>query len=323
MIVAFMDLLGFSSLLETNIEVAVDNMYSFNNGIKTRIYDMISHPLDEYKKNFPNDVDLHQFVEKSSGTAFEQVISFSDSLVLGGTNCNMFIKQLTNFIATIYIEYSIPFVHTFSDINSVITHRAATGRRDGGISYHNAFPILLRGGVSVGDNVDFYDGYYIKNSELKQSSLNVMGLTYLNAVKLEGAGKGPRLFCDKTVVDAVDDKVKKSIKMVDEKRKIYEIVWTIEGCEATGRCSTNKWFNVCDRINEKMLLPAINLYKYYKNDKMLEQHYKELLKLVCEGIIKYANDECNRADEAIDLINGVLKKDQLPLINSSVLKDFL
>lgn len=91
MIVAFLDLLGFSALLQTDTEVALDNMNSFNNVTKTRFIDNKRHPLSEYEERYPYDTNFHNFVEKSSVTAFEQMISFSDSLVLGGTDCDLFI----------------------------------------------------------------------------------------------------------------------------------------------------------------------------------------------------------------------------------------
>lgn len=87
--------------------------------------------------------------------------------------------------------------------------------------------------------------------------------------------------------------------------------------------SSDKWHNVIHGINDKMLPSAINLYQYYKNDEVLEPQYKELLNLVCVGIVKYARDECNRAAEAIDYINQVFEKKRIKLIDSSVLKNFL
>ena len=323
MIVAFMDLLGFSNLLRNNMEVAIDNLNTFNNVIKTRVIDNKCHPIEEYRENYPNDVKFQQFVEKSSVTSFEQMISFSDSLVLGGTDCNMFIKQLMNFVETVYIEYSEPFQKNFSDINQVTTYKVAEGCGSGSIQYHKAFPILFRGGLSVGNDVTFWDEYCINDSDFKISSRNVMGLTYLNAVKLESVGKGPRLFCDKSLVDAVDDEINKYIKLVDSEKEIYEIVWTIEGCEATGCCSSNKWSNVINRINDKMLPAAINLYKYYQKDKGLEPQYKELLNLVCVGIVKYAKDECNRENEAIHYINQVFQEKHIQVIDGSLLEDFI
>lgn len=302
MIVAFLDLLGFSDLLQTDTEVALDNMNSFNDVIKTRFIDNKCHPLAEYKERCPNDTNFHNFVEKSSVTAFKQMISFSDSLVLGGTDCDLFIMQLANFVATAYIEYSEPFREPFADISKVLTNKVADVSADGSIRYHKAFPLLFRGGISVGERVCFFDEYHIKNGELQLSSLNVMGLTYLNAVKLESFGKGPRLFCDKSVVDVVNEKTRRILKEVDKEKGIYEIVWTIEGCEATEHLSTHKWSNVMDRINDKMLPAAINLYQHYRENEDLEVQYRELLKLVCEGIVKYAADECNRAEDAIELI---------------------
>ncbi len=313
-------MLGFSALLQTDTEVALDNMNSFNNVIKTRFSDNKCHQLSEYKERYPNDPNFHDFVRKSSVTAFEQMISFSDSLVLGGTDYDLFIMQLANFVATAYIEYSEPFRKSFTDISAVLTNKVADGLADGSIRYHKAFPLLFRGGISVGKSIGFFDEYHIKNGELKLSSLNVMGLTYLNAVKLESFGKGPRLFCDKSVVDVVNEKTRRILKEVDKEKGIYEIVWTIEGCEATGYCSTDKWKNVIDRISNKMLPSAVNLYQYYRNNEHLEVQYKELLKLVCEGIVKYAT-ECNRAEDAIRLINQKLS-DGL-LIDKSILDKFI
>lgn len=79
MIVAFLDLLGFSNLLKNNTEAAVDNINSFNDMIKTKVIDNKCHSIEDYRKNHPNAVEFHQFVEKTSVTAFEQMISFSDS----------------------------------------------------------------------------------------------------------------------------------------------------------------------------------------------------------------------------------------------------
>lgn len=323
MIVAFLDLLGFSALLRTNIEVAFDNLNSFNSIIKTKFIDGKLNPPSKYKNENHNDTEIHKFVEKSYVTAFEQMISFSDSLVLGGTDYDKFIRQLSNFVATAYITYSEPFKKNISDIDKVTTSKVVDCCCDGSVRYHNAFPLLFRGGVSIGDSVEFFDIYHIKNSELKLSSLNVSGLTYLNAVKLESFGKGPRLFCDRSVVDNVNAETKKLIKAVDRENEIYEIVWTIEGCEATGYCSSNKWYNVMDRILDKMLPAAISLYQYYRSNEDLEPQYRELINLVCEGIVKYAKDELKKENDAINIINTKLSESEITLIDISILNEFL
>ena len=93
--------------------------------------------------------------------------------------------------------------------------------------------------------------------------------------------------------------------------------------KSTGCCSSNKWSNVINRINDKLLPAAINLYKYYQKDKGLEPQYKELLNLVCVGIVKYAKDECNRENEAIHYINQVFQEKHIQVIDGSLLEDFI
>ncbi len=321
MVVAFLDLLGFSNLLEVDEEVALDNLNSFNNVIRTRVTDALTHPLSEYQQKYPADESFHRFVEKSSVTSFEHMISFSDSLVIGASNVDLFINQLINFISTVYINYSEPFKLPFADIKKVENHRVVTGLSNGELVYHKAFPLLFRGGISLGDSVGFFKEYHINNSQSSLTSLNVFGQTYLKSVKLEKAGKGPRLFCDSTIVNVISNK--KMIKKVNLDKDIYEIVWTIEGCEATER-SSDKWYNVMKSINDKMLPAAVNLYNYYKSEEKLEPQYRELIYLVCYGIIKYANDECDRAEDAMNYISDYLANKCCKIeIEKSFLDDFL
>lgn len=312
MIVAFLDLLGFSALLETDVEVALDNMNSFNNALRTKVIDNKNHPISEY------DSEIQAFAEKSSVTSFEQMISFSDSLILGGSNVDLFVSQLANFVASAYITYAKPFREKFADIKQVTTDQIVTATGNGSFRKHRAFPVLFRGGISSGDNVGFFDEYHIKDSSMEFKSRNVTGLTYLNAVRLEHSGKGPRLFCDQSVVDTLSSK--KMIKEVDKERGIFEIVWSIEGCE-TLVCSSNKWDNVIRSITETMLPPAVNLYLYYRMNNSLKEQYGELLKLVCCGIVKYAENECSRGKDAMTLINK--KLEEIPLLDSSVFNGFL
>lgn len=44
MIVGFLDLLGFSPLLDLSAEVAMDNVFSFNHAIKTRVIGRMAYP---------------------------------------------------------------------------------------------------------------------------------------------------------------------------------------------------------------------------------------------------------------------------------------
>ena len=63
-----------------------------------------------------------------------------------------------------------------------------------------------------------------------------------------------------------------------------------------------------------MLPAAINYVLYYNSNQKFKEvlpQYKELLKLVCRGIVRYADINCNKAEEALQLINKELNKDGL------------
>lgn len=306
MIVSFLDLLGFSQLLDLSTEVAYDNVYSFNNVIKTRVLDNMTHPIEEYKQNYPDDKHLHEFVKKSAVSSFDNLISFSDSLILGSNSVELFVEQLCNLVSSLYINYSEPFRNQFEDVFNVESNKVASCEY-GELRNHKSFPILFRGGLSVGNDCDFFKENSIRDGKFCYDGYNVFGRTYLNAVRLEHSGKGPRLFCDKSVVDSMQNK--RIIRVVNEQENIFEIVWTIEGCEATECSSSNLWSNVLDSIYSKLLPAAINFVKFYGSDERYADilpQYEELLRLVCCGIVKYAKDECNRGEEALEQINSVL-----------------
>lgn len=320
MVVAFLDLLGFSQLLDLSTEVALDNINSFNNVIKTRVLDKATHPIEEYKECYPNDEHFLKFVEKSAVDSFEYLISFSDSLILGSYDLDLFVEQLANLVATLYINYSEPFRQKFENVFDVDSNKVVS-YEDGSFRNHKAFPILFRGGMSYGKDVSFFKENCIQGGKFCYDGYNVFGKTYLNAVKLEHKGKGPRLFCDKTVAANLVNR--RLIRVVDKNEEIYEIVWTIEACEAT-ECSSDKWHNVQNSIDEKMLPAAINFVRFYSSKSkfinVLPQ-YEELLTLVCRGIVRYAEINCNKSHEALQLINDKLNSDGLDGYNIRELLD--
>ena len=75
---------------------------------------------------------------------------------------------------------------------------------------------------------------------------------------------------------------------------IYEIVWSYWGwgCEVGNKDSEHMEKNVHSAL-EKMLVPALNLYVYYRShnpDFLI--YYKELVEIVCRGMLKYDLDHC-------------------------------
>jgi len=122
----------------------------------------------------------------------------------------------------------------------------------------NSFPLLFRGGISFGYDVIFEQVVSIYSKD-KCKSTDVIGMPYVRAYKLESSGKGPRLFCDNSVISVLSDDIKKCIRKVSSNPEIYEIIWTVFACEAMG-CTNDSWQNVQDSIRKKLLPASINLY---------------------------------------------------------------
>ncbi len=289
MIIAFLDLLGFSHLIESNIVAAYDNLNSFNRVIQTKITDNKTHPVESYEES------MREFVENTAITSFDNMISISDSLIISSRQPSLFVKQLSNLVSAIYIRYSEPFRQPFDDVSVVKSNKLFTMYSTNNIQPHNSFPIMFRGGISYGEDVIFNRETQIFSGEISNNGINVCGLSYVRAVQLEKSGKGPRLFCDKNFVKQLDKESTRAIRKIDE--NIYELVWTYYACETDENCS-DKQCNISKRINSMLLPSAYNLYSYYDKTecadengyKKTTEHYKEFVFLVYRGIMKYAKD---------------------------------
>lgn len=294
MIVAFLDLLGFSNLLESDLKIAIDNLNLFNNTI------------------FCKKIDEKHYEKARSVSSFSYVKSVSDSLILGSDNPDLFIIQLCDYFTTVYIESTVPFRNEFTDIKEVSSDRNTTIVREGNkieINSKGAFPVLFRGGISFGDECPFFEENQIINGKMVKGALNVTGPTYLKAVQLEKSGKGPRLFCDKKVADKINDK--SIIKEVNAEKSIYEIIWTVRACEKLG-CSPG--ILIDNSVYKTLVNPALNLYRYYwnyyyhsenKEGKKIIKQYEELVRLVCRGSLIYARKKSDQ--EYREVFNALSK----------------
>ncbi len=309
MVVAYLDLLGFSELLDKAPEVAADNLCKINRFIGQKWNDNRQHPEKEYQEKYSCENDFLDFVKKTAITSFEHVIGFSDSLILGSHDVDLFVCQLANFVAKLYLDSSEPFKQHFDEVSNVDNNKIGSVLlENGGQRRHKAFPILFRGGLSFGPDVKFFGEGCIKKGKFCCGGYNVFGKTYLKAVELEHKNnKGPGLFCDKSVVENLKDK--SLLRLVDEKEEIYEIVWTVKACElldGSSACCEHLLHATCD----EMLSVAINFVNYYSHDssplKVLLK-YEELLELVCRGIVKYVDMNNGNTKEILELINKTLK----------------
>lgn len=265
-----MDLLGFSRLLEKDVETAYEVLDQFNGIIKRKIIDQKTHSADSY-----DDVDLQEFVRMQEVTSFKYMISISDSLIIGADDPDRFLEQLCNFISSAFIESNEPFRKPITDINS--SKKRYSGDLETGAlteKIGGAFPILFRGGIAVG-NVIFSPEMQIYNGEAKQYGLNVTGQAYLQAVNLENLRiKGPRLLCNQDFYDMLSSENQSKLSTVIVKEvEYYEVNWTVWAFEVLERSSI-KIRNINQGLRKTLLKPAVNLYNYfYDNEKGASIHY--------------------------------------------------
>ncbi|GIP18999.1 hypothetical protein J40TS1_46410 [Paenibacillus montaniterrae] len=286
MIVSFMDLLGFSRLLEKDVETAYEVLDQFNRIIKRKIIDQKNHPADSY-----DDKDLQEFVRMQEVNSFTNMISISDSLIIGADDPNIFLNQLCYFISSAFIESNEPFRKPITDINT--SKKRYYGNLETGIfteKVGGAFPILFRGGIAVGEAI-FSPELQIYNGEAKQYGLNVTGQAYLQAVKLENLRiKGPRLLCKQEFYDLLSTENKTKLSIVSEEDKLYEVNWTVWAFEVLDRSSI-KIMNINQGLRQTLLQPAVNLYNYFNDNEegvSIHLHYLELIRLIYRGAVTYS-----------------------------------
>ncbi|WP_101909258.1 hypothetical protein [Marasmitruncus massiliensis] len=281
--VAFLDLLGFSHLVETDIRLASENLDYFNHIIQTKIVDDKIQPWQKEAG------ELQQFVRNSGVTAIENLISVSDSIIISGSDCDNFIIQMCNLISSMLIQSGEPFNKPFTDINTV------SYEYDNNFETHttsklskSAFPLLFRGGFVIGekDDVEFFDNLKIQDGCVSNKSGNVFGKSYVEAVKLESSGKGPRIFCKKNITNNLSSEFAE-IVVPTEISGICEIIWTFYAFESMENCS-NKQENLKRCLTKTIFPIAENLYQYYLiKSPSVAEHYYQLIVLIIKGARLY------------------------------------
>lgn len=292
-IVTFLDMLGFSNLIKKNSETAYLNIADVAHRIKIKYDDQIKTEkgLDSCKN--PQLIQKHS--QFSAINTFEHCIIFSDSVVIGASakNAALFMEQLSRLLVDIVgdglsnIKGGIP-----SDIDSVPNKRSRYLDEDGMIRNHDAYPILFRGGLSVGERSKllFQPVFQIEEKNISQG-LSIIGVPYVEAIRLEKSGKGPRLFCSSQLAQILQEQLGKEapiMKKVDEdiNGNICEFIWTYYAVKQNQpkNCPEKD----IDNAIHNFLIPALNLAGYYWKEGAVAAHYLEFIKLIWEGIMLYA-----------------------------------
>jgi hypothetical protein len=281
-IIAFIDLLGFKNyLLKGNPLYAYILLNDFHSALAVKFQDQelpqrIGHKITQEKTEFLNAA--------IGITSFDEYLPFSDSVFIASTNPDLFILQLSSLLLDAFMFTSDAFNRelTAEEITKV-TVRYPAVNSDGHVEIKEEeevrYPILLRGGIVMGEAKvaeipAIRDGIKSKNTTL-------VGPGVVYAYELEELHlKGPRMICDKTFVQSVNDETAKSLILPIEGSQYYEILWP-----AAYYFDASNDADIKNKIHT-LLLQASNLWIAFRH---LEYgvHYYQFVKLIVRSTINY------------------------------------
>jgi len=299
--VAFIDLLGFSSCVQRDVDEAVLMLSYFNSVLQELNFERAVHPSKTY------DNSLQSLARRNSNESFEHFLPFSDSVFVASSNCSDFILQLGSFVRKAFLFNAYKFAHPIkesdplisqqiefdlSNLNDVITHRVPMREP----------VILFRGGIAYGNVIETKPDGLFANQLI--SCNNMMGEAMVRAVRMEESKiKGPRILFDNSVYEKLNSDAKIYCRVVPEDTELFEILWPALGFILENRDSFTQEMNHFYEI----FTPAYNLWKYWRDNEHVSVHYERFLELTVASVIqiyKYMGEE----DFITDTIKGVLNK---------------
>lgn len=266
-LICFLDILGFGNVTIKNINNALELISDYQTIINLKITDEKTHPI------------LKITNEDLLVDSFETFLPFSDSIFITSTIPEKFIKQVSHFLIHSFQLNAEQYTNPESKENPLSTN-INIFKSTSEITTINIerSPLLFRGGVSYGE-VESININSIINNEISTIT-NLTGKALVESVKLEKSGKGPRVFCNKSLIDNLSEEcIEKYIGTI-LKDELYEIYWPsliyIDDNSFEGNI---KYFDT-------LFIPATNLWKAF-NHLDYGIHYYEFIKLIVQSTLKY------------------------------------
>ena len=247
-ICCFIDILGFKE--------AVNNNSAFD-------------LLENYQGTFEIAEIINSIFNGNKYTSFCDFIPMSDSLFITGEDTNLFLKDLSTFLAE-------TFLYTSGTSKKITLFKGA-------IAYTELETVQQKCKVNFKMN--------------KQN--NIVGKALNNAVLLDAINKnnkGPRIFINDTFYAQLKkDSIEKYI-LVENNTK--ELLWPYYAFD-----SNNDFVNELIKYKIEWLKKSLELYNCYKNE-IFSEHYEEFVKLVIKTAVQTAKrrrnyDELKKEFESI------------------------
>lgn len=303
--IAYLDLLGFKNYVTSNknCAYAANVLISVNIILKTLLIDQNNHPADSYEEE-----SLKKLAERTSVTSFESLLPLSDSIFITSNEANLFIEQLSSFLLSCFRFYASQYVNPEDpEYPEHVNERVFDIQKKEFVDKPSKwYPVLFRGGISSGEVL--YDDVISIDKRKKpsaQTTPNIIGKGVVQAVQLEGSGKGPRLFIDNNFYKKLNKKNKKFVRKDTNGNKYF--LWPVFQMSEMNSYE-NAWFELRSLVDA-----SINLWKAYRN-KPYGEHYLEFMKLVMDSFVCFCEVEhSNDIDAAKTIIRNYIKEQDVDL----------
>ena len=231
-ICCFIDILGFKE--------AVNNNSAFD-------------LLENYQGTFEIAEIVNSIFNGNKYTSFCDFIPMSDSLFITGKDTNLFLKDLSTFLAETFL------------------YNSGTSKK-----------ITLFKGAIAYDELETIAQNCKLNFKMNKQN-NIVGKAVDNAVLLDSSNrsnKGPRIFID----DAFYDQLKKDSieKYILVENNTKELLWPYYAFD-----SNNDFEMELKKYEIDWLEKSLELYKCYKKE-IFSEHYEEFVKLVIKTAVQTA-----------------------------------
>ncbi|TGJ98680.1 hypothetical protein EHO59_18105 [Leptospira semungkisensis] len=264
MYIAYLDLLGFSYFVESDLEGANRLLSSY-----LQIFNFRNQP---YYRN------------ESRGGIFtidsiQDFIPFSDSVVITSEDINSFLPQLSRFLLDSFLYHGksmrfperaeSPHETTVSNVEIENAQIVTTQ------SLQNWYPVLFRGGISSGEvNRGIVPSIY--NASNYEYPI-FTGMPVVQAVRLEQSGhQGPRILINSGVISDINDNasllVGPQFDMNNEHTELYWpaiIFYNTEDYESNLKNEFAELFDI-----------SIVLWKAYRINSRIERQYFNFMRLI-------------------------------------------
>jgi hypothetical protein len=272
-IVAFLDVLGFSSYTEQDLSGAQLLLRHQEFILRQKIDDGHLHPISDF-----TDPQLAAVHEAHLVHSFKYFLPFSDSVFIVSENSDCFARQLSHFLMDCL--QLVGHVYNCAADPACPEGVAVTDYPSGKKRAEKWYPPIWRGGLATGD-LSVFNVTGIDNGRPIQIP-NLAGSAVVKAVRAERLGKcrGPRLLCEVGFEQNFGPKIRQYFRPVTG--TVSELLWPAFIYNADGNLQAEM------QKFHRLWAPVVALWRSKRGQAVFE-HYDEFLKLLVRSLLCWAD----------------------------------